>query len=477
MMATDPTLLDATRALVAGGEAPGRAIRLAGETLAEPLAALGDPILAARAADVRDVAARVARTLAGEVLELPRQPSIVAADDLPPSVTAEIPAGPAPGDRARRRLGDRPRGDPRRVARDPRGGRCRRAGPAPGPRRHRRAARRPASGHRRLDRRAPAGPQRRRRAPSPRRCRPSPTVSASEAPRMGPFTTMDGRRVHLLANIGRPEEAEAALRAGAEGVGLFRTEFLFLGRLRPPTEDEQAAAYRRVFETFGPDAARCRPPGGHRRRQGGALPGAAGGGEPVPRRPRPAPGTRGAGAARDPAPCRAPGGRRRGRRALGHGADGGDTRGRGAARGAAARRGGRVGTPAEARGDGRGPGGGRAGTRDRPPGRLHEHRDQRPHAVPVCRGPDERAARRPTRTPGTPPCVRSVAAVVAAGREAGIPVAVCGELAGDPGGARLLAGLGVEELSMAPRAIAGVADAIARSTLAELEGEAAAAIG
>jgi phosphoenolpyruvate-protein kinase (PTS system EI component) len=58
--------------------------------------------------------------------------------------------------------------------------------------------------------------------------------------------------VLLVANIGNPDDAPRALEAGAEGVGLFRTEFLFMKRQAPPTEEEQVAAYRRAFEAFGP---------------------------------------------------------------------------------------------------------------------------------------------------------------------------------------------------------------------------------
>ena len=55
-----------------------------------------------------------------------------------------------------------------------------------------------------------------------------------------------------MANIGSPDDAARALDAGAEGVGLFRTEFLFMQRQAPPAEEEQVAAYRRAFEAFGP---------------------------------------------------------------------------------------------------------------------------------------------------------------------------------------------------------------------------------
>jgi phosphotransferase system enzyme I (PtsI) len=66
-----------------------------------------------------------------------------------------------------------------------------------------------------------------------------------------PAETTDGHRVHLYANIESPDEVELALARGAEGVGLYRTEFLFFEKGRPPTEEEHYAAYRRVVETLG----------------------------------------------------------------------------------------------------------------------------------------------------------------------------------------------------------------------------------
>lgn len=65
-----------------------------------------------------------------------------------------------------------------------------------------------------------------------------------------PAVTRDGRTLRLHANIEFPEEAEAALRSGAEGVGLYRTEFLFLNRKDLPSEDEHYHTYRRVAEKF-----------------------------------------------------------------------------------------------------------------------------------------------------------------------------------------------------------------------------------
>lgn len=64
-----------------------------------------------------------------------------------------------------------------------------------------------------------------------------------------PAVTMDGEKIQLLANIEMPEDAEAALKAGALGVGLFRSEFLFMGRRgQLPDEEEQYQAYKRAIE-------------------------------------------------------------------------------------------------------------------------------------------------------------------------------------------------------------------------------------
>ena len=64
-----------------------------------------------------------------------------------------------------------------------------------------------------------------------------------------PAVTLDGQRVELLANIEMPEDSPAALGVGAVGVGLFRSEFLFMGRIGAlPDEEEQYQAYRRAVE-------------------------------------------------------------------------------------------------------------------------------------------------------------------------------------------------------------------------------------
>ncbi|WP_345025905.1 putative PEP-binding protein, partial [Streptomyces sedi] len=66
----------------------------------------------------------------------------------------------------------------------------------------------------------------------------------------GPGRTADGHRVALLVNVGAPRELRGAAEADSEGVGLFRTEFLFLDRAEAPSVEEQTAAYGRVFAAF-----------------------------------------------------------------------------------------------------------------------------------------------------------------------------------------------------------------------------------
>ncbi|HBM9793440.1 TPA: phosphoenolpyruvate-protein phosphotransferase PtsI [Escherichia albertii] len=69
-----------------------------------------------------------------------------------------------------------------------------------------------------------------------------------------PAITLDGHQVEVCANIGTVRDVEGAERNGAEGVGLYRTEFLFMDRDALPTEEEQFAAYKAVVEACGSQA-------------------------------------------------------------------------------------------------------------------------------------------------------------------------------------------------------------------------------
>ena len=66
-----------------------------------------------------------------------------------------------------------------------------------------------------------------------------------------PAVTRDGTQIHLYGNIEFPHEATHCLECGAEGVGLYRTEFLYLGKDKDPTEAEHLEAYMTVLAALG----------------------------------------------------------------------------------------------------------------------------------------------------------------------------------------------------------------------------------
>jgi phosphotransferase system enzyme I (PtsI) len=70
--------------------------------------------------------------------------------------------------------------------------------------------------------------------------------------RQSESVTLDGRRITLSANIELPEELDDVAACGAEGIGLYRTEFLYFNRTTPPDEEEQHAVYRKVAERTAP---------------------------------------------------------------------------------------------------------------------------------------------------------------------------------------------------------------------------------
>lgn len=73
-----------------------------------------------------------------------------------------------------------------------------------------------------------------------------------------PAETVDGDVVHLMGNIEFPEEAEQCIKQGATGIGLFRTEYLFIRAETEPTQEEQYQAYKQAIETMGGDSVTIR---------------------------------------------------------------------------------------------------------------------------------------------------------------------------------------------------------------------------
>ena len=243
----DPEVLAGARALVSQGKSAGFAWRAAVGSSVEALRALSDARLRERVDDLLDLEEQVLVVLAGVVAsrtpELPAQ-AIVIGRELLPSQLAALDAGrvagicmAAGGPTSHASILAAAMGIPALVALGPqvlglrdgtalvldaqRGvleinpGQARLAG-----------ARTQVAG--RLARRAAE------QAAAQRECR-----------------TADGTRIEVLANIGSLAEAQTAVRNGAEGCGLLRTEFLFLGRLSPPPEAEQTAEYQRIADALG----------------------------------------------------------------------------------------------------------------------------------------------------------------------------------------------------------------------------------
>ena len=245
-MAEDPELASAVEKRVRNLQSPEAAVLAAGEEYAAEFAAM-DEYMAARADDVRDVTGQIAGQLIGRTtaaLEALETPSVVLAQSLAPSDTARIPKGlalafvTAEGSRTSHvSIMARSMGIPAVVG----------VGPAL---------------ERALDAKMVAVDGTEGLViPDPDGDTIAEFERASEAfaeerEALNEFRsvearTSDGRRIEVAANLGSVSEAEGALGWGAEGVGLFRTEFLFMERNELPSEDEQYEAYGAVARAFG----------------------------------------------------------------------------------------------------------------------------------------------------------------------------------------------------------------------------------
>ena len=242
----DPDLLDAVLAKINAKQSAAQAWQTTIDARAKLVAGLDDPLLAARSADLHDVGYRVLRLLVGADdlgHKLPDHPVIILAHDLSPSDTASL--------------------DKDKVL-----GFCTAVG---GPTAHSaiiaRALSLPAivsagesvleiedgtvvivNGATGLLTIAPdetAVSQARSAQQQWQAQRDAANKSAAE-----PAITQDGHRVEIAANIGGLADAQEAMRSGAEGVGLLRTEFLFLERTEAPTEEEQFTVYRDVAQAM-----------------------------------------------------------------------------------------------------------------------------------------------------------------------------------------------------------------------------------
>ena len=246
-MAEDPEFHSEVEQRVRSLESPEAAVLAVGEEFAGMFAEMEDEYMAARADDVRDVASQVAADLMGSKaagLEMLKEPSVILAPNLAPSDTVRIPKGMALGfviaegsKTSHVSIMARSFGIPAVVGV---GAALEEAFEAEV------VALDGGEGYAVAD-------------PDPDTVvefeRKQEAITEEQAV-LAEFKhvearTRDGQRIEVAANIGSAEEAESALEWGAEGVGLFRTEFLFMERPELPSEEEQYGAYRKVAEAFG----------------------------------------------------------------------------------------------------------------------------------------------------------------------------------------------------------------------------------
>ena len=246
LLAEDPDLTDGVETLIRekglGAEA---AVMDTGAALAEEFASLDDPYLQARSADIKDVCSRIAACLSGgdgAAAELPG-PVILAAEDLSPSETVQLDktkllglitaGGSVNGHTA---IMARTMGIPAIIGA---------AGIMD-------AA--PEGCEVLLDGGAGSvcvGPDREtKKAFLERRERQLALDEQMKGLRGQKSVTRDGQSIRICCNIGGPEDVPAVLENDGEGVGLFRSEFLYLGRDDYPDEETQFAAYRQVLEAL-----------------------------------------------------------------------------------------------------------------------------------------------------------------------------------------------------------------------------------
>lgn len=240
LLVEDETLTDGVTALLLDGQPLIPAIQTVVRQMEEALAALDDDYLRERAADIAAVGVELLRALSGDHMPPPIPPgAIVIADDLTPAETVDLPhhvagfATAGGGPTSHTIILARSRGVPAVVG----------LGEA--------ILHIPADTTLLLDGDAALvmvdPDEAALQAAQERMAAIQETRRRQAALRDLPGRLRDGRSIALWANIGRPAEARLARDNGAEGIGLFRTEFLFLDRSAPPDEDEQFAAYRAVI--------------------------------------------------------------------------------------------------------------------------------------------------------------------------------------------------------------------------------------
>lgn len=245
---TDPDLLDMTHSAIAKGKSAAFAWKTAINTQADSLARLKNELIAARANDLRDVGRRVLQHLTGTEAHRVEAPAnaILVAEDLTPSDTANLDRSKVlgfcttlGGATSHVAILARSLDIPAVAGIDPRALDLKNGTPV---------VLDGSKGALRLNPSEEEIARIRDQQQKQAAKRQTDLAHAAE-----PAITGDGHRLEIVANISGLADAEQIARLGGEGVGLLRSEFLFLERTSAPGEDEQADTYAAIARTLGPD--------------------------------------------------------------------------------------------------------------------------------------------------------------------------------------------------------------------------------
>ena len=240
----DPELLQTAQAWIARGKSAGYAWREAVEESAKVLNAVGDPRVAERADDLRDLAAQVLRALAGDAALLdPPAGSILIGQELLPSQLVGVPAGriagfctAAGGPTSHVALLAAAMGMPALVAAGPKVMHIAEGTPLV------------LDAEQGLLRIAPDAAT--LAAAEKALVRNRSQREAARAAAHSECRLASGERIEVFANVGALADVDLALEHGAEGCGLLRTEFLFLERDTPPDVEQQTETYQSIVSAF-----------------------------------------------------------------------------------------------------------------------------------------------------------------------------------------------------------------------------------
>lgn len=242
MMMDDLDYLESVADMIKGGASAAQAAQDSGDSFSAAFAAMDDEYMKARAVDVKDVSSRIVKILCGEQTgTVMDQPGILVAEDLTPSETVQLPKDKILAFVTRQGSSNSHTAILARIMNIP------------------------SLVQTQLDLDADIDGKLMIVDGFEGVCYVDPdekTLSAMrekqekaaehrhqlEAYRGKPSITKKGRKINLFANIGNPEDVKTALAGDAEGIGLLRSEFLYLGRDTAPTEEELFEAYRTVVE-------------------------------------------------------------------------------------------------------------------------------------------------------------------------------------------------------------------------------------